>query len=114
MGIKEFFGRLFAPSGNFGLTVTSINDAGDYIMVAGTLQRGEQPRKGNRFRVVRTGKTGTIDDATNLAEAMRAAMGAGASIGMMGTGSTIGTSVSFTTSDLTADDVQAGDQVVSG
>jgi len=88
-------------------------DAGDYIMVAGTLQSGQKPQKGDRFRILRNNKEGSIEDSTSLGDALGAAVQAGASVNVIGSGSSLNIQVSFTTSDLIIDDIQKGDIIKS-
>lgn len=103
-------------SKKFSIKVTSTMDAGDYIMVAGVLQSGQKPQKGDQFRILRNNKLckiGTIKDSIDMGDTLGAKVQAGASVTVLGSGKTLKTQVSFTTSDLNINDVQNGDQIES-
>ena len=97
----------------FSINITSTMDAGDYIMVAGILQSGLKPQKGDKFRILRNKKEGNIEDSIDIGDTLGAAVQAGASVTILGNGKTLKTQVSFTTSDLNINDIQKGDQIES-
>lgn len=103
-------------SKKFSLKVTSTMDAGDYIMVAGVLQTGQKPQKGDQFCILRNNKLckiGTIKDSIDMGDTLGAMVQAGASVTVLGSSKTLKTQVSFTTSDLNINDIQKGDQIES-
>jgi uncharacterized RDD family membrane protein YckC len=97
----------------FRMTVSSVMDSSGDFMVAGVLQSGQQPQRGDKVRVIRTGKVGTIADSTSLGEALGHAMQSGADVTVIGSGRTLATRVALRILDLGVDDVQSGDEIAA-
>ena len=82
-------------------------------MVAGRLREGNRPQVGERIQVVRTGKTGTIEDISIHGDDS-AIRGLGIRVDhSLLSEETMRTSIGLRLSDITTDDVRAEDQIVT-
>lgn len=113
MAIRELFGKIFGSSANFVLIVRTTRDLDNNALVSCVLMRGNQPRTGNRFRITRTGKTGTMADTTSFGETLGMAKKAGAFVDSAGSESSLQSLVAFRTSDVPTDDFKTGDEIVA-
>ena len=99
--------------GNFVLRVNAVQDWDGNTMVSCHLLSGGKPKGADRFRISRSGKTGTMADAMSLGDTFDAARQAGASVTVLGTGSSLQSSVAFRTCDVPARDFIQGDELTA-
>ncbi len=103
----------FSKSERFAIVVEAVTTTpGGHTLVSGALERGDRPRKGDRVRVLRTAKSGTVEDVSVLGDDS-AFRRLGIPVYFAVSEKTMRSSIGLRVSGITVDDVQTGDEIVS-